>query len=387
MAIDNYLVTETGRITYDMTDRTFYASPWLTFFEKKFFPKNMGDVVSNVMFERPFVNTPVDFANVTLNNGSGNSCLPPTEVITFSQTLREYGLKHKAFESPDFCVNDMMFAGAPSKQMENIMDAMEEIVRMTWVDFNRSAYDNICTKYILDATLTNTGEGEAWDDTSLPTGYLTQDVLKYFYETYILEQGSKFAFTQSNGKPVLGLVTDMISSDRIIKGDADIREDYRNSSKKDDLLAPLGITHVYGGYIHLIDEMPDRYNWDAVNSEWDLVPRYVVDNTDPLHPTREVNPAWRNAEYQTSYILTPAAMTIRVPDISTHVGDADFAARDYTGKFSFKNIEHRTDNPDKSIGFFRSIIMAGHESVRPQLAIAIRHKVCPPNFTPTACDN
>ncbi len=375
--ITNFLVKEANRITYDMTQRLSQTSVWVSPFAKKLFPPGMGAAVSNIRYERPYVETVNDFDNVAINDGTGNSCLPPIDNVVFHKTLRAYNLRHKAVESPEFCVNDLMFVGKAEQQMGAIMTALEEYTREVWIDFNRSAYANICTKYILTDTMTvKTGEGQAWSVAAQPTGYLTQNVLDYLYNILLFERIEKDAYAMSGSSPILALVTDSLTSRRIIFNNPDIREDFRQSSKSDSLLGPIGVNHTYGGYIHLIDAMPPRYNWDEIEEEWDEVEPWYLDESDIANPKREVNPEYLTAEFQDSYILTPKAVNLRVPEIKTAVGKAKFDPRHYMGEYSFVNIKHKTDNPDGTIGFFRGIIMAGHESVKPQYAIAIRHKVC-----------
>jgi hypothetical protein len=66
-----------------------------------------------------------------------------------------------------------------------------------------------------------------------------------------------------------------------------------------------------------------------------------------------------------------------VPKPITSVGQAQFDAVNYSGTFSWKNYEDRTDNPDGTIGQFRGVLSNGTKPENPEFGVIIRHLAVP----------
>ena len=377
--IDQFLAVESGRLTYDIYQRTLYTSPWLALPKKVAWPQEMGEKVSNVMFERPRITTssPIgDWTALAFNDDSGNTCLPTADEVVFKTTLREMQLFHKAVHSPRFCVNDLIFTGSRQAQMGNVVKALQEQVRLHWIERHRDEFAKWSNKVIAEPGLDTNTESSATFPTTQATSYLTNGLLEYYYETLILEQGGQHSLSTQNGRPIFGLITDQVSSRRLTRADDAIREDWRNSSKRDSLLEPLGVSHTYNGFVHMMDDMPPRYTY--AGGVYTSVPPYLW---DAATPQVKVNPAWRTADYQDSYIYVTGALQFRVPSSVTGVGKAKFNPQNYMGDFRWLNIQNDTPdttgyNPDGTVGRFRGVLMTASEGINPHVLFTIRHKVC-----------
>ena len=342
--------------------------------------------MSNTMFERPHVLSVADggagesdWEAVSFNDGTGNSCIPPSDLVEFKHTEREMQLYHKSVYSPKFCVNDLMFTGARGKQMDAVVKALNEQVRHYWIKWNREQWTLWSNKVIAEPGLDTTEEGTTTFGTTESTSQLTNGILEYFYETLIIEQGSMHSLSTQNGRPIFGIITDQVTSRRLTRDDDAIREDFRHSAERDILLKPLGVSHTYNGFIHMIDDMPPRYTFSG--GVYTEVPQYVYDTSDPTNPKQVVNPAWRTADFQDSYIYVKDAMQHRVPGSITGVSRAKFDAQNYMGDFKWLNIQNDDSaspayNPDGTLGRFRGVLMSASEGINPHLMFTIRHKVC-----------
>ena len=387
-SINQYLATESGRLTYDIYQRTLFSSPWLSLPKKVAWPQEMGEKVSNTMFERPYVANENEWEAVSFNDGNTNSCIPPSDNVEFHHTEREMQLYHKAVYSPKFCVNDLLFTGARAKQMDAVVMSLNEQVRYYWIKWNRDNWTQWSNKVIAEPGLDTTGEGSQTFGTIEASSQLTNGLLEYFYDTLIIEQGMKHSLSVQNGRPIFGLITDQITSRRLTRNDDAIREDYRNSSERDFLLKPLGVTHTYNGFVHMIDDMPPRYTF--AGGIYTRVEPYVLDTSNPLNHKLQVNPAWRTADFQDSYIYVRDAMQFRVPDSVTGVSKAMFDPQTYMGDFRWINIQNDDEssdayNPDGTLGRFRGNLMSASEGIAPQLMFTIRHKVCASDLGITPC--
>ena len=386
--INTYLAKESGRLTYDIYQRTLYSSPWLSLPKKVAWPQEMGETMSNVMFERPYVATENAWESVSFNDGTDNTCLPTNDSVQFHQTLREMQLYHKSVYSPKFCVNDLLFTGARQKQMESVVKALNEQVRYYWIKWNRDNWTQWSNKVIAEPGLdTVTTETTTTFGTTEATSQLTNGTLEYYYEQLILEQGTPHSLSVQNGRPIFGLITDQVTSRRLTRDDDAIREDYRNSSERDLLLQPLGVTHTYNGFIHMIDDMPPRYSF--AGGVYTVIEPYILD-TSGVNDKLVVNPLYRSADFQDSYIYVRDAMQFRVPGSVTGVSQAKFDPQNYMGDFKWLNVQNDDEssdayNPDKTLGRFRGVLMSASEGINPHLMFTIRHKVCTSDFGLVGC--
>lgn len=407
--INQFLVTESGRLTYDIYERTQYSSAWIALPEKSVWPEGMGETITNTMWERSYVQTEEEWAPMGLNDGTGNSCIPPIDLVEFFTTNRTTRLYHKAVESIRFCVTDLLYTGKRERQMELVQKGVAAEVKNIWIKWNRDAFTKLAKKYVVEGTLTNYTDEE--DGLTFPpvntTSRLTNGVLDYFHNLLTLEQGADHALAMSNGKPVYGLITDSFTSRFLIRGDDAIREDFRFADP-DKLLGPLGVSHTYNGFIHMIDEAPNRYNFNAAlagdeagagedtigdadyTDPWEFVPHYKLTAMGGGRFRKDVDPLWLAAEAQDSYIYVKNAYRLLVPGSITGVAAAEFDPQKYMGDYAWqnvKNLDRNSDyyNPDGKLGNFRGVLASGVEAINPHVMFVLRHKVCATELGLVAC--
>lgn len=388
--INQFMVTESGRINYDIYRREQFMSPFISLPRKVAWQGQMGEAIDNIMWERPQIDgTENEWGAMALNglvSDALDSCIPPADKIKFAQTLRRTSLFHKAVHSPRFCVNDLLYTGKAEKQMQNVEWGLSDMVRLYWIKWNRDGFTKLANKYILDGTVgtyTDETDGMFFPPVNT-TSKLTNGYLDYFTGLLQHEQGRRHALSMQSGAPVYGLITDIFTSRSLVRDDTAIREDFHYGAP-DALLKPLGFRHTYNGYVHMIDEAPPRWNFntamldgysDNASSEytdpWVSVP-YMVDG--------EVNPDYLTAESQDSYIYVKDAYQLRVPGSITSVSRAKFNPQTYMGDFTWQNVinlDESSDayNPDGTIGRFRGVMRAGVEPINPHVMFVLRHRVC-----------
>ena len=121
-----------------------------------------------------------------------------------------------------------------------------------------------------------------------------------------------------------------------------------------------------------------------------MVEPYILDQSDATNPKLAVNPAWRSAGFQDSYIYLRNAIQFRVPASVTGVSKAKFNPQNYMCDFRWLNIQNDDEtstayNPDKTIGRFRGVMMSASEGINPHLMFTIRHKDCTSDLGLTDC--
>ena len=388
--INQFMVVESRRINYDIYRREQYASPFISLPRKAAWMGQMGEAIDNIMWERPQIDGDEnEWGAMSLNgivSDALDSCIPPADKIKFNQTLRRTSLFHKAVHSPRFCVNDLLYTGKAEKQMQNVEWGLSDMVRLYWIKWNRDGFTKLANKYVLDGTVstyTDESDGMFFPPVNA-TSKLTNGYLDYFTGRLQHEQGRRHALSIQNGAPVYGLITDIFTSRSLIRDDTAIREDF-HSGKPDALLQPLGFRHTYNGYVHMIDEAPPRWNFNAAKLDGysDNASSEYTDPWEsvPYMKNGEVNPGYLTAECQDSYLYVKDAYQLRVPGSITSVSRATFNPQAYMGDFTWQNVinlDENSDayNPDGTIGRFRGVLRCGVEPINPHVMFVLRHKVC-----------
>jgi hypothetical protein len=381
--IEQQLVTESGRIGPDIYRRTLNMSPWLKLIKQEEFPEEMGQIISVLTYERSLPAYPLTWQNVGQSTGNaGGSCLPPVSEVDWAQTLLQYQLQHTALQSPPLCVNDLRITFQRKEQLTNMMYVLTENSAYAWINRYRDEYTRMAQHQIIVTDGFPDGAGAGFPLTA-PTYTLGQGTLKKFYMKLNRDGGSMNPLDRENGRPVYGLITDAETSENIIKQNADIRQDYRFSSRVNELLAPLGVERSYGGFFHIVDDLPAR--WDFSGGAW--VRRYPYVSMPATQGQKaEIDPLYENAAYTDSVIFHNDVMISLVPSpITAPGGNTRFDPVTYRGEFKWLNILHQVDNPDGTIGFFRAIFMQATKPVIPAFGYVLRHLRCDTPLDLMAC--
>jgi hypothetical protein len=207
----------------------------------------------------------------------------------------------------------------------------------------------------------------------LPTSYLTQGTLNTIRMKMIRDGAGINPLGMVNGAPQFGIFLSSEASDRIIRDNGPIQEDFRYA-KPSELLAPLGVERSYRGFYHMIDDFAPRYNWNG--SEWVRVLPYSG-SAATYGTKQEISSAYENAQYEVGLVFHMDVMETLIPKpISSPGGNTKFNPVNYRGEWSWKNILSRTDNPDGTIGYFRGLFSSGTKPIRPEWGWAILYQRC-----------
>lgn len=450
--IEQVLINEANRIGPDIYRKTLNTSPWLKLVKKDSWPDEMGDTVRVLTYERSLPANSLTWSAISVNpvqsrlssgdlsfaNGqtaiSANSVanqLPSAQRIEFAQTLRSYNLTHTALESPKLSVNDLRFSLRRKEQLANIFAILQENTSYAWQDRYRDEYVRLAQNKInatQTALTTVTGETPTFSGT-VPNLPLTQGMLDRVYMKLIRDGGGNNPLDRENARPVFGVILSSEASRNLIATSADIRQDFRWSDSKNELLAPLGISRSYAGFFHLVDDWLPRHDEITITSasagSASLAGTFTGANAlavgDQLSgpgiahgafvtaltsttgvtlsaattgttgtkiyvrrmPYKavattqgnkfDINAAYEAAKFEDSIVFHQDVFTCLVPKPITSAGsNVTFDAVSYMGDFKWKNIPHATENPDGTIGYFRALLSCGSKPIRPEWGTVIR---------------
>lgn len=483
--IEQLLVKEAGRIGPEIYRKTVDNNVWLKLIKQDTFPEEMGDRVSVLTYERSipqaarngrqndfdlqsvwqgasailgsnptdanylnfnaYTQTPAGSATAS-DAANNNVSLPKFANVEFAQTLRTYDLRRVALESPNISLEDLRYPVRRKEQLTQIMNILTEQTALVWTTRYQDEYVRLAQNKITptgaDAASASLNYATVSSDLSSfspivnATSKLTQGILRRVYMRLLRDGAGSAAQGKENGAPVFNLITSAETSDDIIKLNSDIRSDFRYSTKPNELLAPLGVERSYGGFYHIIDPYPPRYNRIALTASAHASGVYTVADstglevgdvltvtgndgttvksttsvvsaltatsvtisaavaspsaTDKLFAWKrvfpftrtsatkgnkyDINASYLSAAYEDSIILVNEVYHSVVPKPLGSMGQMGFDAQGYRGDFKWKNIPDRGTNPDGSVGFFRATFANGSKPVRPEWGYVIRHK-------------
>jgi hypothetical protein len=379
--IDSWLAAESGRIGPDIYNKTLNTSPWLKLVKQDTWPDEMGTDISVLTYSRSLpesADARLTWNSVGFNDntGSGGTCVPSATQVKFYNKLVSYNLKQTAIESPPICVNDLRFSFRRKDQLSNIFRILTENTSWAWQTRYRDEYLRLSNNKILaNASMTS---GTADFPAAEPTSKLVQGILEKIRMRLIRDGAGNDPLGRENGTPVFGLVCSSETSFDLIRNIAADREDYRYSTKANDLLAPLGVERTYKGFYHLIDDFMPRYSYSG--GTYTEIPPYVKATAGGVTEWI-VNPAYELAQYEVSIVFHKDVFHSVIPaPITSPGGSTAFDPVSYRGEFKWLNIRDKEENPDGTIGYFRGILSAGSKPIRPEWGYAIMHTRCGNNL-------
>jgi hypothetical protein len=376
--INNLLVAETNRIGPDIYSKSLNTSPWLKLVKKASWPDEMGTEIQVMTYQRSLPANTLTWGNV---NFTDTNCVPTAQVVNFGQVLRSYNLQQTAIESPKLCVNDLRFTMKRKEQLSNIFRILTENTSYAWIDRHRDEFTRLAEHKVVATSAMP--EGVVAFPTVVPTSRLTQGILDRIYMKLIRDGAGNNPFGRENGRPQFAIITSSEQSNSVILDNTKVREDYRWSSKVNELLAPLGVERAYKGFYHLIDDFSPRWNFTA--GAWIRVNPYT-----PNGATRgqkwDINPAYETALYEDTFVFHMDVMETLIPaPITAPGGNTKFDPVSYMGDFKWKNIPDAVTNPDGTIGYFRAILSSGSKPVFPEYGYVIRTLRCNSDLGLLAC--
>jgi hypothetical protein len=377
--LEQLLIQQEDLIGPDIYAKTIDSSLWLKMIQQEAWPDGMGEEIRVLTFERTLADNTDTWADLTANDGDGNTCAPEAAKIGFAQRFRTFNLKQKAVESPPICVNDIRFGFQMKEQLRNMYEMLTQNVSYIWKRRYRDEYVRLSEhKIVAKLDGSTLYEGSSSFPVQTPVSALTQGILNWTRMRLLRDGAGAAAAGRENGAPVFTVVTSAETSENIIRQNSD---DFRyTTARVNDLYTPLGVERSYRGFYHVIDDFPRRFK--IVSGAWVEVKPYVLASTVGIDPVAKgahyvINPEYDTAPIEESIIFVKDVMRSLVPSVITKPGgNVEIDPQNYRGDFKFLNIRHRTENPDGSWGFFRGLMQSGSKPIHPEWGFAIRHLRC-----------
>lgn len=377
--ITDIVVRETGRYLADeIFSRIFGVTLWPTITPRGEFPKGLGETISVLTYERSAPASPdTGWSDVVVSDGAeGGACLQPAIPMEVGSTSRNFNLKRKILEGPDFCAEEMRSPFEVMQQLERITDALAGQIKLEWDDRDKHEYFRMVKyKVVIDGNPPTESSTQASTyPAACPVSILTNGILNQYYLR--LTRDGAAGMGMDNGKAVLTLICSAETSDDIVFRNADIRQDLR-WAEPDQLLKRLGVSRNYRNFFHLLDLYPRRFT--CSNNTATEIAVFTTGVAASKGKKAELNTSWTGASVEESFIYEPTVWKQLVPrPITNPAPNYRFDPVNYMGQLTLKNIPDRKCNPDGNILFHRAILAAGTMPVHPERGAAFLHLRCGP---------
>jgi hypothetical protein len=386
--VNNQLQQEAGRIGEMISSKLIATDPWNRLVKQDTFPAGMGESIQTLIQERTTVPNASSTAweDVGTNDGTGNTCNPTPQVVEFARTLKSYNLQQSAIRSPGFCVNDLRTAWKAEEQLAGEVKVLKENSQWFWSnryrdEFSRLSGNKVVTDVNDTLAMSTSGSNQAFP-AAAPAYALDQGILDQFYLD-LSRDAAEGNYAIVDGEPQYALICSPETSNYLKKQNADIRQDLRFSSQVDELIKPFGAAFSYSGFVHLVDRQAPRYTFTG--GQFVRVPFFT---TAPAGTGLKavVNPAYRTAPYEVSFIYNPHVYTSRVAQVITSPGSGlKFDPVNYRGEFMWINNKDNANNILGVNGYFYALFMQGSQPKRTEWGYAIMHLRCGPATLYQSC--
>lgn len=387
LALNDRLARNTNNLAGTIYATTINRSVWNKLIPKEEWTNGLSDTQRALTVERNLPNNIDDWSAVAVNSGT-NTCAIVGDQVPDGNTERTYSLVQKAQESHRICVNDTRNAYMVNEQIKKAFNNLRNVVQYTWKRRAILEYTRVSEYKVIAAN------GLPFNDADFPaiapTSTLTQKILNIWYQ-YLIQNSAELdggSFGMAEGRPQFILITDMETSDAIMRETNTTNAFLWNDKRVEELLAPLGVERPIRGFYHSIDNLPRRYTF--AGGVWTEVQPY--ETVAASNGTKaKLSPAYIAAPYTDSVIFVPSVMSFLHPQPISSVGSGtSFQPQTYVGDFQWLNVQNVDStspyyNPDNSWGFYRALMMSATKPVHPEFGIVIRHLRCPHDIGATTC--
>lgn len=387
LELNDKLARNTNSLAGKIYQTTINRSVWNKLVPKEEWEDGLSDTQKVLTVERNLPSN-IDTWSAVAPNDESNTCAIAGDVVPRGTTDRSYGLTQKSQESERICVNDTRNAYMVTEQIKKTFEGLRNVVAYTWKRRSMLEYTRIAEHKVV---ATN---GLPFNDAGFPgiaaTSTLTQKILNIYYQ-YLIQNSAELdggSLGMADGRPQFILVTDMATSDEIMREDANINAFLWNKARVPELLAPLGVDRPFRGFYHTIDNLPRRYTF-ANGTYTEVMPYTEVQASTGTKSV--LSSAYIAAPFTDSVIFLPSVMCLKHPRPISSVGSGtSFAPQTYVGDFKWLNVQNVDStspyyNPDNSWGFYRALMMSATKPVHPEFGIVIRHLRCPSDIGAQAC--
>jgi hypothetical protein len=321
----------------------------------------------------------IQVSRVPAGTDQGFDACQPADPKTFTYAIEsiQYTGKRCSWQGEPICINDIRFVAEAKQQCAMVTNMLSYITQSVWENWNREQYVKqavdaghafILTDggldYASDSAVRFTYDGSLEDtdgDTYLtfPLTYKLSTLNWSFFDWWqdmLGDQCPEAAISNLDGLPVFGLMIHKRDFNKMVMGDADLREDYRYADSR-VLIADYRTFKEFKGWALIHDSRQMRFKFKKCDGTTVTCKRVT-----PLKNGKAVtignlpiaNEDYQNAEIAVGVVFMKDIVQNLIPTpISNMPNGMQFGAvPGYDGKFMWINEYDRVLNPLREVGYF-----------------------------------
>lgn len=410
----------TGMFDPNVRKRYWPSSPLLALIRRGTWPDGIGTTISTQVYGRsaPAVSQPHWEPVAIVDGAEGGLCVPQPERVIPGYNNYSYSPSRRRLVTNDICAESIRYNHEVVKQMEAWVSSFGGRIRLEWEMRDVFEYHKNCQYRVVcrseDGVTIVAGcwwaegpgagphtplslDSNASQDASnyypvnvgheVPNSQLTWGFLDYFMLDLMRNGANVTALGMENGSPVLTVVCSKETSQSLrLSVQGDLR--WGSPSK---LLAPFGVMGSLKGYYFLENPYPRRFEFVAaagpIPGYFSQVPTFIDDPNLTKGNAQIVNPAWKSATYEESFIFDPSVYAQLIPKPFTSAGSGvNFEPVNYTGVYQLMNIKDRNCNPYGNNVFLDAMLADADEPGDFEKGVSFIHLRCNPALAPLACN-
>jgi len=372
MACTNYfqaLKMATESLGKEVSRRATHNSVWLNAVPKGSYPLGTGLTQTTFTIENSMpVDDELAWEKVATTTASGNVningdlglCQPSWNDVEWGFSEQTYSPERVAVRGPQVCQSNLKYRFNVDSFMRGYLEEItkhskrilenkiqnEYMKKASKVTVSGASGSEAINDNVLDASNELSDEVLA-DSVALLPGHLDQLAIKLI-ENGATEGDSNGWIEMGSNGPVFPLIIGMETSNALLKADANVRTDYRESSKSNELLARIGADRVSGNFRHIVVTSPPRFEKDTDSTKYTRVSEYEAKSLASAQGSAVQRRALYDAKtgtgagiYEAAIVLTPSVMRQLVVPPTTP-GGLPFSPENYSGEWQFVTGDYKT---------------------------------------------
>ena len=300
-------------------------------------------------------------SNLYLDQATGGFCEKDWQDVEWGYSEQTYSPERVAVRGPQICQSNLKYQynvdvfmraylEEITKHSKRILENKiqnEYMKKARKVTISGAAGSEALNDVAVDATKEFSGDTLA-DTVELLPGHLDQLAIKLIESGATEGDSNGWIELGSNG-PVFPLIIGMEASNLLLKADANVRTDYRESSKSNELLARIGADRVTGNFRHIVVTNPARFKRNAGDTGYDRVSEHSAGSPTAGTSTKlseeyigkDISDG--DGVYEAAIALTPSVMK-RLVVPSQVPGGLAFSPENYSGDWQFITGAYKNDD-------------------------------------------
>jgi hypothetical protein len=283
----------------------------------------------------------------TTSGSADGTCGVTWNDVDYGHTENTYQPETLGLRGPTICQDDLIYNWKAKEFLSAYTESLVKRSHKSIENRYTTLYIHYSGKNVTDSSLTfteGTGGTPPVQGPELTLNEATCELEQEMLDTIAVELNQEGAFQpNSNGwltmgedGPIYPLCIGQEASSRILKNNADVRQDRRDADSGmgdgADFFKRMGATKIIKNYRHVINLFPPRYQYQG--NHYVRVPTWLMVATSK-GTVAKINPQWTNAPFEAAIVANPWVYHSQVIRPVNSVGDMNWPAKSYFGEWKF----------------------------------------------------